>query len=104
MRIDQDVCVSLPIVRSDHRVWYNPDQNEAWFECISHLLRQITIIALLLPAAALVREEERGTVEQLLVSPLSPFQIMASKVLAMTAVIPGGQPVWNHAAGFRGAD
>lgn len=77
----------LPLILSDHRVWYNQDQNEAWFECISHLLRQITVFALLLPAAALVREKERGTVEQLLVSPLSPFQIMASKVLAMTVVI-----------------
>ncbi len=77
----------LPLIMSDHRVWYNQDQNEAWFECISHLLRQITIFSLLLPAAALVREKERGTVEQLLVSPLSPFQIMASKVLAMTVVI-----------------
>ena len=78
---------SLPLILSEHRVWYNPDQNEAWFEAISHLLREITIFALLLPAAALVREKERGTVEQLLVSPLSPFQIMASKVLATTVVI-----------------
>ena len=77
----------VPLIMSDHRVWYNQDQNEAWFECISHLLRQITIFALLLPAAALVREKERGTVEQLLVSPLTPFQIMISKMLAMTAVI-----------------
>ncbi len=78
---------NLPIIVSDHRVWYNPDQNETWFESISHLLRQITIFAILLPAAALVREKERGTVEQLLVSPLTPFQIMVSKVLAMTVVI-----------------
>lgn len=83
----------LPLIISDHRVWYNPDQNEAWFEAISHLLRQITIFALLLPAAALVREKERGTVEQLLVSPLSPFQIMASKVLATTVVILGATAV-----------
>ena len=77
----------LPVIVSDHRVWYNPDQNDAWFESISHLLRQITIFAILLPAAALVREKERGTVEQLLVSPLTPFQIMLPKVLAMTVVI-----------------
>jgi ABC-2 type transport system permease protein len=50
-------------------------------------MRMITLFAVLLPAAALVREKERGTVEQLLVSPLSPFQIMFSKVLAMSAVI-----------------
>jgi len=78
---------NLPFVVSDHRVWYNQDQNDTWFESISHLLRQITIFSILLPAAALVREKERGTVEQLLVSPLTPFQIMLSKVLAMTVVI-----------------
>jgi ABC-2 type transport system permease protein len=78
---------NLPVIISDHRVWYNPDQNDAWFESVSHLLRQITIFSILLPAAALVREKERGTVEQLLVSPLSPFQIMLPKVLAMTMVI-----------------
>jgi ABC-2 type transport system permease protein len=78
---------NLPLVVSDHRVWYNQDQNDTWFESISHLLRQITIFSILLPAAALVREKERGTVEQLLVSPLTPFQIMLSKVLAMTVVI-----------------
>lgn len=83
----EESAQNLPILKSDHRVWYNPDQNEAWFESMSHLLRQITIFAILLPAAALVREKERGTVEQLLVSPLTPFQIMISKVLAMTAVI-----------------
>jgi ABC-2 type transport system permease protein len=89
----EDSSQNLPLIISDHRVWYNPDQNEAWFECISHLLRQITVFALLLPAAALVREKERGTVEQLLVSPLTPFQIMASKVLAMTVVILGATAV-----------
>jgi ABC-2 type transport system permease protein len=78
---------NLPVIVSDHRVWYNPDQNETWFESISHLLRMITIFAMLLPATALVREKERGTIEQLLVSPLTPLLIMLPKVLAMTVVI-----------------
>jgi len=39
------------------------------------------------PAAALVREKERGTVEQLLVSPLSPLQIVLAKAFAMTSVV-----------------
>jgi len=87
MGTDQSSSENLPVIVSDHRVWYNPDQNDTWFESISHLLRQITIFAILLPAAAMVREKERGTVEQLLVAPLSPFQIMLPKVLAMTVVI-----------------
>jgi ABC-2 type transport system permease protein len=78
---------NMPMVMSAHRVWFNPNQDETWFQSISHVLRMITVFAVLLPAVALVREKERGTVEQLLVSPLSPFQIMLSKVLAMTAVI-----------------
>ena len=78
---------AMPRVSSAHRVWFNPTQDERWFQSITHVLRMTTIFAVLLPAAALVREKERGTVEQLLVSPLSPFQIMFSKVLAMSGVI-----------------
>ena len=78
---------AIPRVSSAHRVWFNPTQDERWFQSIAHVLRMTTIFAVLLPAAALVREKERGTVEQLLVSPLSPFQIMFSKVLAMSGVI-----------------
>lgn len=78
---------NLPVVTSAHRVWFNPNQDETWFQSISHLLRMITVFAVLLPAAALVREKERGTIEQLLVSPLSPLQIMLSKIFAMAAVI-----------------
>jgi len=76
-----------PAVTSAHRVWFNPNQEDTWFQSISHILRMVTVFAMLLPAAALVREKERGTVEQLLVSPVTPFQIMFSKVLAMTAVL-----------------
>lgn len=79
----------VPLVRSEYRVWFNQDQNETWYQSISHFLRMITLFGILLPAAALVREKERGTVEQLLVSPLTPFQFMFSKVLAMTVVILG---------------
>jgi len=76
-----------PVVINDQRVWFNPNQNDAWFMSISELLNVITVFAILLPAAAMVREKERGTIEQLLVSPLTPFQVMFPKVLAMTGVI-----------------
>ena len=77
----------LPVVIDDQRVWFNPNQKDTWFMPISELLEGITLFAILLPAAAMVREKERGTMEQLLVSPLSPFQIMFPKVIAMTLVI-----------------
>jgi ABC-2 type transport system permease protein len=76
-----------PMIVDDHRVWFNPNQNDTWFMSISELLLLITVFAMILPAAALLREKERGTIEQLLVSPLSPLQIMFSKMLSMTTVI-----------------
>lgn len=82
-----DAEARLPLVTSEHRVWYNQNQEDTWFQSISHILRMITLFAVLLPAAALVREKERGTVEQLLVAPVTPFEIMLSKVLSVTAVI-----------------
>ena len=77
----------VPVVIEDQRVWFNPNQEDTWFMPISELLEAITLFSILLPAAAMVREKERGTVEQLLVSPLSTFQIIFPKVIAMTGVI-----------------
>ena len=76
-----------PMILEQHRVWFNPNQNETWFVSILELSNIITVLAILLPGAAMVREKERGTVEQLLVSPLSPLEIMVPKVLAMSVMI-----------------
>lgn len=76
-----------PEVRLQTRNRFNPAMREAWFTTIGELIAMVTVAAILLPAAALVREKERGTIEQLLVSPLTPLQIVLAKILAMTAVI-----------------
>jgi ABC-2 type transport system permease protein len=83
----------MPRIEDRYRVWYNPDFNDAWFNAISQLLTWITVVSVLLPGAAMVREKERGTVEQLLVSPLSPAQILLPKVLAMSLVVLAGSAV-----------
>ena len=77
----------LPIIENEQRVWFSPNQEETLFTAIQDLAQHILLFSLLLPAAALAREKERGTVEQLLVSPLSPLQIMLGKILPMTAII-----------------
>ena len=84
---------TLPVIRNESRTWYNPELNEAWFGTLSDLLTMMTVACILLPAAALVREKERGTIEQLLVSPLTPFQVMFSKVLAMILVMLTGTAI-----------
>jgi ABC-2 type transport system permease protein len=83
----------LPAIASEERVWFNPTLDERWFATISELLTMITVACILLPAAALVREKERGTIEQLLVSPLTPFQVMFPKVLSMIVVTLFGTAV-----------
>jgi len=87
MGLTESAFENVPMLIDQHRVWYNPNQKDAWFMTISELLTVITILAMLLPASAAVREKERGTIEQLMVTPLSPIQIMLPKVLAMTLVI-----------------
>lgn len=81
---------TLPTVKNATRVWFNPNLNGHWFNAIGQWLTMMTVLAVLLPATALVRERERGTVEQLLVAPLSSMQIMVSKAFAMTLVNVAG--------------
>jgi ABC-2 type transport system permease protein len=83
----------MPAIKNDLRVWYNPSLNDRWFNTISELLTMVTIACILLPAAAMIREKERGTLEQLLVSPLTPLQIMLSKLISMMLVMFCGTAV-----------
>ena len=69
------------------RLWFNPNLDSSWFMAFSELCGDITMVAILLPAAALVREKEYGTVEQLLVSPLKPWQVMLSKIIPMIILV-----------------
>ncbi len=84
---------TLPALRDAHRVYYNPNQRDSWFLSISEMLAVTTMLSLMLPAAAAVREKERGTIEQLMVAPLSSTQILLSKVIAMGLVVLGGVAV-----------
>jgi len=68
------------------RVRFNPQLNRAWFGGVGELINKITMLSLILTGAALIREREHGTVEHLLVMPVTPFEIMAGKVWAMALV------------------
>ena len=78
--------LSIPTVQNEARVWFNPEINIAWFSSLAELLMMLTIASMLIPCSAVVREKEKGTIEQLLVSPLSPFQMIISKAIA-TAIV-----------------
>jgi len=69
------------------RFAFNQERSTAWFSSVTSMIQQITMLAALLTGAALIRERERGTIEHLLVMPVTSFEIVLSKVIANGAVI-----------------
>jgi ABC-2 type transport system permease protein len=69
------------------RVKFNPNLDGIWFGGVMKIIDNITLLSVILTGAALIREREHGTLEHLLVMPLTPFQIMAAKVWANGAVV-----------------
>lgn len=77
---------SLP-VDLEERVRFNPQLTPFWFYGVVELINQVTILAVVLTGAALIREREHGTVEHLLVMPVTPFEMMTAKVWANGLVV-----------------
>ena len=77
----------LPPVNIDVRVMFNPNIDTAWFTSVMGIINNITMLGIILAGAAIVREREHGTMDHLLVMPLSPFEIAMSKVWANSLVI-----------------
>jgi ABC-2 type transport system permease protein len=69
------------------RARFNPELNNAWFGGVMQVINNITMLSIILTGAALIREREHGTVEHLLVMPVTPFEIMAAKVWSMGLVV-----------------
>jgi ABC-2 type transport system permease protein len=69
------------------RTRFNPTLTASWSETIMEIINNITMLSIVLTGAALIREREHGTVEHLLVMPVTPFEIMMSKVWAMGVVV-----------------
>ena len=74
-------------VEPEVRVLFNPNLNSVWYGAVMELINSITALSIILTGAALVREREHGTIEHLLVMPLTPFEIMMAKVWAMGLVV-----------------
>ena len=66
---------------------YNPNLTQKWSQAISDLINAISMLAIILTGSALITEREHGTMEHLLVMPVTPFEIMVSKIWAMSAVV-----------------
>ncbi|MBU0966654.1 MAG: ABC transporter permease [Proteobacteria bacterium] len=78
---------AAPVADLAMRVRFNQELNKSWFSAVMELINNITMLAIILTGAALIREREHGTVEHLLVMPITPFEIMTSKVWSMALVV-----------------
>src|SRR5213075_85955 len=66
---------------------FNPNGVSAWFTSVVAIINQLTLLTIVLTGAAVIREREHGTLEHLLVMPLSAFEIAMAKVWANGLVI-----------------
>ena len=69
------------------RARFNPTLDKAWFGSLSQIINHIAMLSIILTGAALIREREHGTIEHLLVMPVTPLEIMLSKVWSMGLVV-----------------
>ena len=66
---------------------FNPNALPGWFMSIMGIVNNITMLAIVLCGAAVIREREHGTMDHLLTLPLSPTEIAAAKIAANGLVI-----------------
>ncbi|WP_319380739.1 ABC transporter permease [Thiomicrorhabdus sp.] len=70
-----------------NRTRFNPNLEESWFGAIMEIINNVTMLSIILTGAALIREREHGTIEHLLVMPVTPAEIMLAKVWSMSLVV-----------------
>ncbi len=69
------------------RKLFNPNSVSSWFKSLVAIINQISLLTVVLTGAAVIREREHGTLEHLLVMPLTSFEIAMAKVWANSLVI-----------------
>ena len=79
--------IAVPPVDLALRARFNPSLTRSWFVSLMEVVNNVTMLSIILTGAALIREREHGTVEHLLVMPVTPTEIMVAKVWSMGAVV-----------------
>jgi ABC-2 type transport system permease protein len=80
------VRVAVPSVEPATRVWFNPDLKSRNYFVPGILVNIIMIVTLNMTAMSIVREKEIGTMEQIMVTPIRPFELMIGKTLPFAAI------------------
>ena len=78
---------NVPLVGLQTRARFNPNMLQGWFVAINQVINNISVLAIFLCGAAVLREREHGNIEHLLVMPLRPFELMFAKIWANGLVV-----------------
>ena len=85
--LSQTEPVPLSTVNLVVRIAFNPNVTTSWFTSVMGIINNVTMLAIIMSGAAIIREREHGTMDHLLAMPLTPFEIAMSKVWANGLVI-----------------
>ncbi len=86
MRTGGPVRFPIPRLEARPRVWFNPDLRSRNYFVPGIVVNIITLVTMMLTSMAIVREKELGTMEQLMVTPIRPIELMLGKTLPFAAV------------------
>ncbi|MBL8228950.1 MAG: ABC transporter permease [Bryobacterales bacterium] len=78
--------LSAPGIDMQQRVWFNPELKSRNYFIPGVLVNIMTLVTLMLTSMAIVREKEIGTMEQLMVTPIRPVELMLGKTLPFAVV------------------
>jgi ABC-2 type transport system permease protein len=76
-----------PLINVEPRARFNINMEQGWFVAVNQVINNISVLAIFLTGAAVLRERERGNIEHLLVMPLRPFELMFAKIWANGLVV-----------------
>ncbi len=76
----------VPQITARSRVWFNPDLKSRNYFIPGVVVNIITLVTMMLTAMAIVREKEIGTMEQLMVTPIRPAELILGKTLPFVLV------------------
>lgn len=80
------VPVVVPVLTAQSRVWFNPDLRSRVYFVPGVIVNIIALVTIMLTSMSIVREKEIGTMEQLMVTPVRPFELIMGKLLPFAVV------------------
>ena len=90
-KVDEFVARSseaaTPLITVADRFAFNPNVVTSWFTSVMGIINSVTMLAIIMAGAAVMREREHSTMDHLMVMPVSPFEIAMSKVWANGLII-----------------